>query len=148
MVKQEMTRVDIYILGISKQKWTGMNKFNSDDRYIYYCGQESLRRNGAALIVNKSPKCSTWVQSKKWQNDLCSFLRWTIQHHSNSSLCLNHWCQKSWNRLVLWRCYDSWGCKESDTTEWLNWTDEDIQKLLELTPKKMCFSSEGIGMQR
>ena len=48
-----MTRVDIYILGISELKWTGMDKFNSDDHYIYYCGQESLRRNGVALIVNK-----------------------------------------------------------------------------------------------
>ena len=49
----------------------GMDKFNSDDHYIYYCGQESFRRNGVDLIVNKSSKCSTWVQSQKWQNDLC-----------------------------------------------------------------------------
>ena len=48
-----MTRVNIDILGISKLKWTGMGEFNSDDHYIYYCGQESLRRNGVALIVNK-----------------------------------------------------------------------------------------------
>ena len=48
-----------------------MGKFNSDDNYIYYCGQESLKRNGVAFIVIKSPKCSTWVQSQKWQNDLC-----------------------------------------------------------------------------
>ena len=53
VVKQEMTRVNIYILGISKLKWTGMGEFNSDDHYIHYCGQESLRRNGVALIVNK-----------------------------------------------------------------------------------------------
>ena len=53
VVKQEMARVNIYILGISELKWTGMGKFNSDDHYIYYCGQESLRRNGAAVIVNK-----------------------------------------------------------------------------------------------
>ena len=53
MVKQEMTRVNINILGISELKWMGMSKFNSDDHYIYYCGQESLRRNGVALIVNK-----------------------------------------------------------------------------------------------
>ena len=52
MVKQEMARVNIDILGISEQ-WTGMGEFNSDDHYIYYCGQESLRRNGVALIVNK-----------------------------------------------------------------------------------------------
>ena len=48
-----MTRVDIYILGISELKWTGMDKFNSDDHYIYYCGQESLRRTGVLCIVNK-----------------------------------------------------------------------------------------------
>ena len=66
-----MARVNIDILGISKLKWTGMSEFNSDDPYIYYCGQESLRRNGVAIIVNKSPKCSTWMQSQKQQNDLC-----------------------------------------------------------------------------
>ena len=65
VVKQEMVRVNIYILGISELKWTGMSEFNSGDHYIYYCGQESLRRNGVAFIVNKSPKCSTWVQSQK-----------------------------------------------------------------------------------
>ena len=54
MVKQEMTKVNISILGISELKRTGMSEFNSDDHYIYYCGQDSLRRNGVALIVNKS----------------------------------------------------------------------------------------------
>ena len=53
VVKQEMARVNIDILGISELKWTGMGEFNSDDHYIYYCGQESLRRNGVAIIVNK-----------------------------------------------------------------------------------------------
>ena len=53
VVKQEMARMNIDILGISKLKWTGMGEFNSDDHYIYYCGQESLRRNGVAIIVNK-----------------------------------------------------------------------------------------------
>ena len=65
MVKQEMTRVNINILGISELKWMGMSKFNSDDHYIYYCGHESLRRNGVAIMVDKSPKCSTWMQSQK-----------------------------------------------------------------------------------
>ena len=65
MVKQEMARVNVDILGISELKWTGMGEFNSDDHYIYYCGQESLRRNGVAIIVNKSPNCSTWMQSQK-----------------------------------------------------------------------------------
>ena len=53
VVKQEMARVNINILGISKLKWTGMGELNSDDHYIYYCGQESLRRNGVAIMVNK-----------------------------------------------------------------------------------------------
>ena len=60
-VKQEIARVNINLLGISKLKWTGMGKFNSDDHYIYYCGQESPRRNGEALAVNKSSTCSTGV---------------------------------------------------------------------------------------
>ena len=67
VVKQEMARVNINILGISELKWTGMSAFNSDDHYIYYCGQESLRRNGVTIIVNKSPKCSTGMQSQKQQ---------------------------------------------------------------------------------
>ena len=53
VVKQEMTRVNIDILAISELKWTGMGEFNSDDHYIYYCGQESLRRNGVAIMVSK-----------------------------------------------------------------------------------------------
>ena len=53
VVKQEMASVNVDILGISELKWTGMSEFNSDDHYIYYCGQESLRRNGVAIIVNK-----------------------------------------------------------------------------------------------
>ena len=53
VVKQEMARVNVNILGISKLKWTGTGEFNSDDHYIYYCGQESLRRNGVAIMVNK-----------------------------------------------------------------------------------------------
>ena len=52
VVKQEMARMNVDILGISELKWTGMDEFNSDDHYIYYCGQESLRRNGVTLIVN------------------------------------------------------------------------------------------------
>ena len=65
VVKQDMATVNIDILGISELKWTGMGKFNSDDQYIYYCGQESLRRNGVAIIVNKSPKHSIWIQYQK-----------------------------------------------------------------------------------
>ena len=63
VVTQDMANVSIDNLGISELKWTGMGEFNSDDHCIYYCGQEYLRRNGVALIVNK--KCSTWVRSQK-----------------------------------------------------------------------------------
>ena len=82
LVKQEIARVNINILGISELKWTGMGDFNSDDHYIYYCGQESLRRNGVAIMMNK-----------KVQNAVlgCSltFPRQTIQYHSNPNLCPN-----------------------------------------------------------
>ena len=64
VVKQEMARVNVNILGISELKWIAMGEFNSDDHYIYYCGQESLRRNGVAIMVNKKD-CSTWMQSQK-----------------------------------------------------------------------------------
>ena len=69
VVKQDMAIENIDILGISELKWTELGEFNSDDHYIYYCGQESLRRNGVALIINKSLKCNSWVQSQKRQND-------------------------------------------------------------------------------
>ena len=82
MVKQKMARVNVDILGISELKWTRIGEFNSDDHYIHYCGQESFRGNGVAIIVNKSPKCSTWMKSQKRQNDLCSFPRQTIQYHN------------------------------------------------------------------
>ena len=65
VVKKETARVNIDILGISELKWTGMDEFNSDDHYIYYCGQESLRRSGVPPVVNKSLKCSNWVQSQR-----------------------------------------------------------------------------------
>ena len=92
VVKQEMARVNINILGISKLKWTEMSEFYSDDHYIYYCGQESLRRNGVPIIVNKSPKCTAWMQSQKQQNDLSLFPRQTIQYQSNPSLCPDQKC--------------------------------------------------------
>ena len=89
VVKQEMARVNVNILGISELRWTRMGEFNSDDHYIYYCGQESLRRHGVVITVNKSLNCSTWMQSQKRQNDLCLFPRQTIQYYSNPSLCPN-----------------------------------------------------------
>ena len=65
VVKQEMARVNINMLAISELRWTGMGEFNSDDPYIYYCRQESLRRNGIAISQQKSLKYSTWMQPQK-----------------------------------------------------------------------------------
>ena len=87
VVRQEMARVNINILGISELRWTGMGEFNSDDHYIYYCEQESLRRNGVAIIVNKESKLQYLDAISKRQNDRCSFPRQTIQYQGNPSLC-------------------------------------------------------------
>ena len=65
VVKQKMARVSIDLFGISELKWTRMGECNSDEHYIYYCGQKFLRRNTVTLIINKIPKCSTWMQSQK-----------------------------------------------------------------------------------
>ena len=89
-----MARVNINILGISELKWSGMAEFNSDDHYIYYCGQESLRKNGVAIIVNKRVRNAVLGcnPKKKKKNHLCSLARQTIQYHSNPSLCPNQEC--------------------------------------------------------
>ena len=97
VVKQEMARVNINILGISELKWTGMGKFNSNDHYICYCAQESIRRTGVAIIVNKRVQK---MQSTKdavlgcnLKNDQMISVHFqgkTIQYHSNPSLCPNH----------------------------------------------------------
>ena len=84
VVKQEMARVNIDILGISEWKWTGMGKFNSDDHYIYYCGQESLRRNGVAIMVNK----------RVWNAVLGCSLK-------NDRMILVHFQGKSFNTTVI-----------------------------------------------
>ena len=90
VVKQEMARVNVEILRSGKLKWTGMGECNSDDHYIYYCRQESLRRNGVAIMVNKRVRNAVLgCNLNKRQNDLCSFPRQTIQYHGNPSLCPN-----------------------------------------------------------
>ena len=89
VVKEEMARVNINILGISKLKWTGVGEFNSDNHYIYYYGQESLRRNGVAIMVNKRVQNAVLGYNLKNDNDLCSFPRQTIQYQSNPSLSPN-----------------------------------------------------------
>ena len=88
VVKEEMARVNVNIPKISELKWTGMGEFNSDDHYIYYYGQESLRRNGVAIIVNK--RVQNAVLGCNLKNDRMisvHFPRQTIQCHSNPSLC-------------------------------------------------------------
>ena len=115
MVKQEMARVNVDILGISELKWTGTGKFNSDDHYIYYCGQESLRRNGVALIVNK--RVQNAVLGCSLKND-----------RMISVVCKG----KPFNIMVI-QVYGPTSNAEEAEVEWFY---EDLQDLLELTPKK------------
>ena len=84
-----MARVNVDILGISELKWTGMGEFNSDDHYIYYFRQESLRRNGAAFMVNKRVQNAVLGCNLKNKRMIGLFPRQTTQYHSNPSLCPN-----------------------------------------------------------
>ena len=90
VVKHEMARVNVDILGISELKWTGMGEFNSDDHYIYYCGQEFLRRNGVAIKVNKRVRNAVLECNLK-NNRMISvhFQGKPFSYHSNLSLCPN-----------------------------------------------------------
>ena len=91
VVKQEMARVNIGILGISELKWSRMGEFNLEDHYIYDCGQESLRRNGVAIMVNKTVRNAGRGCSLKNDRMISvRFQRQTIQYHSNPSLCPDH----------------------------------------------------------
>ena len=118
VVKQEMARVNIDILGISELKWTGMGEFNSDDHSIYYFGQESLRRNGVALIVNQ--RVQNAVLGCNLKND-----RMISVHFQGKPLSIT----------VIQVYAPTTNAKEAE------WFYEDLQDLLELTPKKMSFSS-------
>ena len=91
VVRQEMARVNIDILGISELKWTGMGELNSDDHYIYYRGQESLGRNGVAIMVNKRVRNAVLGCTLKKRQMIirCSFSRQIIQYHSHPNLCPN-----------------------------------------------------------
>ena len=115
VVKQEMTRVNIDILGISELRWTGMGEFNSDDHYIYYCGQESLRRNGVAIMVNK-----------RVQNVV---LGCNLKNNRMISVRLQG---KPFNITVI-QVYTPTSNAEEAEVEWFY---EDLQDFLELTPKK------------
>ena len=115
MVKQEMARVNVDILGISKLKWTGKGEFNSDDRYIYYCGQESLRRNGVAIMVNK----------RVWNAVLGCNLK-------NDRMISVHFQGKPFN-ITVFQVYAPTSNAEEAEVEWFY---EDLQDILELKPKK------------
>ena len=115
VVKQEMARVNLDILGISELKLTGMGEFNSDDHYTYYCGQESLRRNGVALIVNR------WF----WNAVLGCNLK-------NNRMISVHLQGKPFNIMVI-QVYAPTSNAEETEVEWLY---DNLQDLLELTPKK------------
>ena len=113
VVKQEMARVKADILGISKLKWTGMGEFNSDDHYIYYSGQESHRRNGGAIMVNKRVRNAVLGCNLK-----------------NNRMISVRFQGKPFSITVIQVCAPTSNAEEAE------WFYEDLQNLLELTPKK------------
>ena len=115
VVKQEMARVNIDILGISELKWTRMGKFNSDDHYIYYWGQESLRRNGVALIVNE----------RVWN----AVLGYNLKNDRRISV---HFQGKPFSVTVI----QGYALISNAGEAEVKWFYEDLQDLLVLTPKK------------
>ena len=122
VVKQAMERVNINILGISELKWTGMDEFNSDDHYIYYCGQKSLRRNGVALMVNK-----------RVQN---AVLECNLKNDRIISVCFQG---KPFNMTVIQVYALTSNAEESEVKQFY----EDLQDLLELTPPKDILFIKG-----
>ena len=104
----------VNILGFRELKWTGLGEFNSDDHYVYYCGQESLRRNGVAIMVNKSPKCVLGCNLK------------------NDRMISVHFQSKPFNITVTQAYALTSNAEEAELEQFY----EEIQDLLELTPKK------------
>ena len=115
VVKQEMARVNVDILGISKLKWTGMGEFNSDDHYIYYCGQESLRRNGVGIMVNKTVRNAVLGCNLK-----------------NDRIISVYFQDKPFKIIVIQVYAPTSNAEEAEVERF----SEDLQDLLELTPKK------------
>ena len=115
VVKQEMVRVNVYILGISKLRWTGMGEFNSDNHYIYHCGQESLRRIGIAIMVSKRA--------------LNTVLGCNLKNDRMISVCFQG---KPFNIKVIQVYAPTSNTEEAEVEQFY----EDLQDLLELTPKK------------
>ena len=119
-----MARVNIDTLGISELKWTGMDEFNSDDHYIYYCGQESLRRNGVAITVNK--RVQNAVLGCNLKNDRMISVRFQ---------------GKPFNITIIQVYATTSNTEEAEVERFY----EDLQDLLELTPKKRCpFHYKGL----
>ena len=114
-VVKQMARVNVDILGISKLKWTGMGEFNSDDHYIYYCGQESLRRNGVAIMINKRVRNAVLGCNLK-----------------NDRMISVHFQGKQFNIMVIQVYAPTSNAEEAEVEQFY----EDLQDLLELTPKK------------
>ena len=115
VVKQEMRRVKVNILGISELKWMGMGEFQSDDHYIYYCGQESLRRNGVAIMVNKRVRNAV--------------LGCNLKNDRMISVCLQG---KPFSITVIQLYAPTSNAEEAEVERFY----EDLQDLLELTPQK------------
>ena len=115
VVRQEMARVNVNILGLSKLKWTGIGEFNSDDHYIYYCGKDSLRRNGVDITVNKRVKNAVFGCNLK-----------------NDRIISVHFQGKPFNIKVT-QVYAPTSNAEEAEVEWFY---EDLQGLLELKPQK------------
>ena len=117
VVKQEMARVNVDILGISELKWTGLGEFNSDAHYIYYCGQESLRRNGVAIMVNKQVRNAVLGCNLK-----------------NDRMISVHFQGKPFNITVIQVYAPTSNAEETEVEQFY----EDLQDLLELIPKNRC----------
>ena len=115
VVKKEMARVNVHILGISKLKWTGMGEFNSDDHYIRYCGQKSLQRNGVDIIVNKRVRNAVLGCNLK-----------------NDRIISVHFQGKPFNIMVIKVYSPASNAEEAEVEQFY----EELQDLLELTPKK------------
>ena len=115
VVKQEMARANVNIIGISKLKWTGMGEFNSNDHYIHYCGQESLRRNGVAIMVNK-----------RVQN---AVLGCNLKNNRMISVCFQG---KPFSIIVIQAYAPTSNAEEAEIERFC----EDLQDLLEITPQK------------
>ena len=115
VVNREMARVNVDILGISELKWTGMGEFNSDNHYIYYCGQESLRRNGVAIMVKKRVRKAVIGSNLK-----------------NDRMISVHFQGKPFNITVIQVYAPTRNTEEAEVERFY----EDLQDLLELTPKK------------